>query len=104
MVLIIPGRGGTAYRGQSVNSPRGGGTPAELRAERLPGRQVAVRPRRLSARPARLDPRRPPCFWSSEDSAPPSVPATGGPFLIGAASGRASIVIAHRSGANDHVR
>src|SRR3954468_23035055 len=25
-------------------------------------------------------------FWSSEDSAPPRVPATGGPFLIGSAS------------------
>ena len=34
---------------------------------------------------------RPPCFWSSEDSAPPSVPATGGPFLIGSASGTALI-------------
>ncbi len=48
------------------------------------GRQVAGR---LVTRcgVARLDPRDPPCFWSSEDSAPPSVPATGGPVFIGAA-------------------
>ena len=45
-----------------------------------------MRPRRLSVRVARLDTRDPPCFWSSEDSAPPSVPATGGPLVIGAAS------------------
>ena len=34
----------------------------------------------------RLDPRGPPCSWSSEDSAPPSVPATGGPPFIGSAN------------------
>ncbi len=41
------------------------------------------------------------CFWSSEDSAPPSVPATGGPVFIGAAGERAA---ARPGGASRYLR
>ena len=51
----------------------------QLRAERLAGVKSRCGRAVTRARAARLDPRDPPCFWSSEDSAPPSVPATGGP-------------------------
>src|SRR3954452_1533164 len=71
---------------ESSDVRRLGVTPAELRAHRLPERQVAVVLRATRRGAARLDPRGPVRFWSGEDSAPPSVPATGGPSLIGAAS------------------
>src|SRR4051794_41713096 len=74
---------------ESSDVRRLGGTPAALRAHRLPERQVAVRP--LVSRRARRDltPRGPVRFWSGEDSAPPTVPATGGPPFIGSGRGTA---------------
>ncbi len=85
-------------------SVAGGVGRRKRRADRLPGRQVAVG-RALTRRVrARLDPRGPPCFWSSEDSAPPSVPATGGPLVIGSASETAFDRKRTRIARNDHIR